>query len=88
MSTFEEQSLSDYCRIISEFRGLQAGCRFAEAFHAHRIHSFMLNFKLLPQAGMRSTPKPSAALSRGCRPPGVRKAAGVCGANAESPGVG
>jgi LmbE family N-acetylglucosaminyl deacetylase len=48
MSTFEEQSLSDYCRIISEFRGLQAGCRFAEAFHAHRIHSFMPNFKLLP----------------------------------------
>jgi LmbE family N-acetylglucosaminyl deacetylase len=48
MSTFEEQNFSDYCRIISEFRGLQSGFKFAEAFRAHRIHSFMPNFKLLP----------------------------------------
>ncbi len=48
MSTFEEQDFADYCRIISEFRGLQAGCRFAEAYRGHWIHSFMPNFKLLP----------------------------------------
>ena len=48
MGTFQEQSLTDLCRIISEFRGLQSGFRYAEAFHAFRIHGYMPNFKLLP----------------------------------------
>jgi LmbE family N-acetylglucosaminyl deacetylase len=48
MNTFQEQSLSDLCRIINEFRGLQSGHRYAEAFRAFRIHGFMPNFKLLP----------------------------------------
>ncbi len=48
MGTFQSQSLSDLCRIISEFRGLQSGFRFAEGFRAFRIHGYMPNFKLLP----------------------------------------
>jgi N-acetylglucosamine malate deacetylase 1 len=48
MGVFGEQSLSDLARILNEFRGLQAGCRFAEGFRAYRIHGYMPNFKLLP----------------------------------------
>jgi LmbE family N-acetylglucosaminyl deacetylase len=48
MTTFKTKDLSDYCRITSEFRGLQSGYEFAEAFRAFRIHSYMPNFKLLP----------------------------------------
>lgn len=48
MGVFGEQSLSDLCRIVNEFRGLQAGCRYAEGFRAYRIHGYMPNFKLLP----------------------------------------
>ena len=48
MGTFGSQSLSDLSRIVSEFRGLQAGCRYAEGFRAFRIHGYMPSFKLLP----------------------------------------
>jgi LmbE family N-acetylglucosaminyl deacetylase len=48
MGTFGSQSLSDLSRILAEFRGLQAGCRFAEGFRAYRIHGYMPDFKLLP----------------------------------------
>jgi LmbE family N-acetylglucosaminyl deacetylase len=48
MGTFQTQSLSDLCRIIAEFRGLQSGHKYAESFHAFRIHGYMPDFKLLP----------------------------------------
>jgi LmbE family N-acetylglucosaminyl deacetylase len=48
MDTFQIQGFADHCRILSEFRGLQAGCRYAEGFRAYRIHGYMPDFKLLP----------------------------------------
>jgi LmbE family N-acetylglucosaminyl deacetylase len=48
MSTFQQVSLPDHCRIVAEFRGLAAGCRYAEGFRGHRIHGYMPDFKLLP----------------------------------------
>jgi LmbE family N-acetylglucosaminyl deacetylase len=48
MATFQTQTLSDFCRVINEFRGLQSGFKFAEAFRACRVHGYMPNFKLLP----------------------------------------
>jgi N-acetylglucosamine malate deacetylase 1 len=48
MGTFQTASLSDFTRIIGEFRGIQSGFRFAEGFRAFRVHSYMPNFKLLP----------------------------------------
>jgi LmbE family N-acetylglucosaminyl deacetylase len=48
MGTFGTQNLADLCRIISEYRGLQSGFRFAEGFRAFRVHGYMPNFKLLP----------------------------------------
>ena len=48
MNTFQIHNFNDHCRILSELRGLQAGCRYAEGFRAFRIHGFMPDFKLLP----------------------------------------
>jgi len=48
MATFQTQTLSDYCRVINEFRGLQSGFKFAEGFRACRVHGYMPKFKLLP----------------------------------------
>lgn len=48
MGEFEDQSFLDSCRIMSEFRGLQAGFRYAEAFAAYRLHGVMPDFHLLP----------------------------------------
>jgi hypothetical protein len=48
MDTFQIHNFNDHCRILSELRGLQAGCRYAEGFRAFRIHGFMPDFKLLP----------------------------------------
>jgi N-acetylglucosamine malate deacetylase 1 len=33
---------------MARFRGIQAGCKYAEGFRAFRIHGYMPNFKLLP----------------------------------------
>lgn len=48
MSEYEDQEFTDSCRILSEFRGLQAGYTHAEAFSAFRLHGVMPNFSLLP----------------------------------------
>ena len=48
MSLYEDQGFTDSCRIHNEFRGLQAGCKYAEAFAAFRLHGVMPDFKLLP----------------------------------------
>lgn len=48
MGNFQIHSLSEHLRLLAQFRGLQAGCRFAEGFRAFRIHGFMPDFKLLP----------------------------------------
>ena len=48
MDTFQIHNFADHCRIMSELRGLQAGCRYAEGFRAFRIHGFMPDFRLLP----------------------------------------
>jgi LmbE family N-acetylglucosaminyl deacetylase len=48
MGVFEPDSLSEFCRTISRFRGAQAGYKYAEGFRAFRIHAYMPNFKLLP----------------------------------------
>jgi LmbE family N-acetylglucosaminyl deacetylase len=48
MSTFQEATLTDHCRILAEFRGLAIGRRYAEGFRAFRIHGYMPDFRLLP----------------------------------------
>jgi len=48
MDTFQIHSLTEHCRILSEFRGLQAGVRHAEAFRPFRVHGYMPDFRLLP----------------------------------------
>ena len=40
--------LEEMVRIIAAFRGLQCGCRYAEAFVAHRLYGQMPAYKLLP----------------------------------------
>ena len=48
MDTFQIHNFADHVRILSEWRGLQAGCRCAEGFRAFRIHGYMPDFRLLP----------------------------------------
>ena len=48
MTTFENVTLTDHCRIVGAFRGLAVGRPFAEGFRAHRVHGFMPDFSLLP----------------------------------------
>jgi len=48
MDTFQIHTLTEHCRIMSEFRGLQAGIRHAEGFRAFRIHGYMPDFGALP----------------------------------------
>lgn len=48
MSEYEDQEFFDTCRIMAEFRGLQAGYTHAEAFSAFRLHGVMPDFRLLP----------------------------------------
>ncbi len=40
--------LGEDMRIFNAFRGLQYGCKYAEAFSAFRIHGYMPNYRLLP----------------------------------------
>ncbi|MHB1459595.1 MAG: PIG-L deacetylase family protein [Armatimonadota bacterium] len=48
MSTFQDDDFFESIRILSQFRGLQCGCKFAEAFRAFRLHGYMPDFRLLP----------------------------------------
>lgn len=48
MDTFQIHAFAEHCRILAEFRGLQAGCLYAEGFRAYRIHGYMPDFRLLP----------------------------------------
>lgn len=48
MGNFMSDALGELAEVSSRFRGLQVGCKHAEAFRACRIHGFMPNFKLLP----------------------------------------
>lgn len=41
-------TFGEYCTAMARFRGLQAGCKYAEGFQALRIFGYMPNFKLLP----------------------------------------
>lgn len=48
MAHYAEGDFREYSAILARFRGIQAGCRHAEAFRAFRIHGYMPAFKLLP----------------------------------------
>jgi len=48
MGCFGKDELQDYLKTIARFRGIQAGCEYAEGFRAFRIFGYMPNFKLLP----------------------------------------
>ena len=48
MREFEMDDLTDACRTVARFRGLQAGCKYAEAYRMHRVHGFMADPRLLP----------------------------------------
>ncbi|MHB9070859.1 MAG: PIG-L deacetylase family protein [Sedimentisphaerales bacterium] len=42
------QDFFEYCTAMARFRGIQAGCKYAEGFRAFRIYGYMPDFKLLP----------------------------------------
>lgn len=48
MDTFQIHGFLEHSEILSKFRGLQAGCKYAEGFIPYRIHGYMPDFKLLP----------------------------------------
>ncbi|NBD22269.1 PIG-L deacetylase family protein [Paenibacillus glycinis] len=48
MDVYQTHNLINILEIADKFRGLQAGCQYAEGFRAFRIHGYMPNFKLLP----------------------------------------
>ena len=48
MGCFGKDQLQDYLNTIARFRGIQAGCEYAEGFRAYRIFGYMPDFKLLP----------------------------------------
>ncbi len=35
-------------RLVMNILAIQNGCKYAEAFRAHRIHGYMPDFKVLP----------------------------------------
>lgn len=56
MSLYCEDDLGEFARAIARFRGIQAGCKYAEGFRAHRVHGFMPDFHLLPAARTHAVP--------------------------------
>jgi N-acetylglucosamine malate deacetylase 1 len=48
MGCFGNDKIKEYLTTIAKFRGLQAGCDYAEGFRAFRIYGYMPDFKLLP----------------------------------------
>lgn len=48
MKQYMDEELYSFMEILSRLRGLQAGCKHAEGFIGHRMHGYMLDFKLLP----------------------------------------
>lgn len=48
MSTFGEDDLFETFKVISRFRGIQAGVKYAECYRAFRLRGRMPDFKLLP----------------------------------------
>ena len=48
MALFGDEELLEHCQTLARFRGIQAGCKYAEGFRAFRIHGFMPDFKRLP----------------------------------------
>ncbi len=48
MAEFGCTDFAEEARVWARFRGIQNGCKYAEAFRAHRIHGYMPDFKLLP----------------------------------------
>ncbi len=48
MGEFQDYDFNESCKILSMFRGLQAGYKYAEGFKAFRLHGYMPDFKLLP----------------------------------------
>ncbi|MHB0997678.1 MAG: PIG-L deacetylase family protein [Armatimonadota bacterium] len=48
MANYTDDDFLEYCTTLARFRGIQAGCKYAEGFRALRIHGYMPNFKLLP----------------------------------------
>jgi N-acetylglucosamine malate deacetylase 1 len=48
MANYTDDDFLEYCTTLARFRGIQAGCKYAEGFRAFRIHGYMPNFKLLP----------------------------------------
>ena len=48
MAEFGCTDFAEEARVWARFRGIQNGCKYAEAFRAHRIHGYMPDFKVLP----------------------------------------
>ncbi len=48
MNVFSESDFIEYCRTLARFRGMQAGCRYAEGFIGHKIFGYVADYRLLP----------------------------------------
>jgi N-acetylglucosamine malate deacetylase 1 len=49
MLEFSEDAFTEMCRVVARMRGIQAGCRYAEGFIAHKILGFTADYRLLPK---------------------------------------
>ena len=47
MDTFQT-NLTESCKILARMRGIQMGCKYAEAFTGHRLQGYLADYKLLP----------------------------------------
>ena len=48
LANFTSEDFTDDTYVLSRFRGLQAGYKYAEAFTAHRIQGFVSDYRMLP----------------------------------------
>ena len=47
MDTFQTD-LAESCQVLARMRGIQMGCRYAEAFTGHRLQGYLADYRLLP----------------------------------------
>lgn len=44
----DDTDFFEYCKVLSRFRGIQAGVKYAEGFIGHKILGYMADYRLLP----------------------------------------
>ena len=48
MLEFADDPFTEMCRVLGRMRGIQAGCKYAEGFIAHKILGYTADYRLLP----------------------------------------